>query len=88
MDKNKVNWKQKLSSRKFWAAVAGFATAVLGALNVPDSVVAQVGLIISAVGVLTAYIVTEGNVDAKRGVTVEEGILLDGFEDLKNSEDA
>ena len=28
---NKINWKQKLSSRKFWAAVVGFVTAHYGA---------------------------------------------------------
>ena len=32
----KINWKQKLTSRKFWAAVIGFVTAILVAVGVKD----------------------------------------------------
>ena len=39
MKNNKINWKQKLSSRKFWAAAAGFVTAVLVAYILGESVV-------------------------------------------------
>ena len=63
---NKVNWKQKLSSRKFWAAVAGFVTAVLVAFNIESGTVEQITAIVTAGGVLVAYILGESVVDANR----------------------
>ena len=38
----KINWGQKLTSRKFWAAVVGFVTALLLAFGVSDSETTQV----------------------------------------------
>ena len=61
-----INWKQKLTSRKFWAAVVGFVTAILVAFNIPDMEIEQIVGIISATSVLIAYIIGEGMVDAKR----------------------
>ena len=62
----KINWKQKLSSRKFWAAVVGFITAILVCFNVTDNDIAQVTSVIMAGGTLIAYIFSEGWVDAAR----------------------
>ena len=64
---NKINWKQKLSSRKFWAAIAG-AVASFGAAIV-------VG-VIGGVGSICAYIFAEASADvadinANQTVTVE-----------------
>ena len=64
-----INWKQKLSSRKFWAAVAGFVTAILVAFNVETGTVEQITAIITAGGVLVAYILGESAVDANRTYT-------------------
>ena len=63
----KINWAQKLSSRKFWLAVAGFITALLYGLNVAETHIAQVTSIIMAGGLLAAYILAEGWVDVNRG---------------------
>lgn len=62
----KVNWKQKLTSRKFWAAVVGFITPILIVFNVPDLTIEQVTAIITSGGALIAYIIGEGLVDASR----------------------
>lgn len=62
----KIDWRKKLSSRKFWAAVAGFATAVLVALNYSQLEIEQVAAIITGAGTLIAYIFAEGYVDGKR----------------------
>lgn len=62
----KINWKQKLTSRKFWAAVTGFVTAVLVAFKVDDLAIEQVIAIVSGLSVLVAYIVGEGLVDSTR----------------------
>lgn len=32
-----INWKQKLSSRKFWVALVGFISAVLFAFNYAEA---------------------------------------------------
>lgn len=62
----KINWKQKLTSRKFWAAVIGFVTAILMAFRVDSMTVEQVISVVSACSVLIAYIIGEGLVDSSR----------------------
>lgn len=77
---NKINWVQKLSSRKFWLAIIGFVVALLTALNINALTIEQVTAIIGGVGALIAYILAEGYVDGKREETkiiVEEGDILD-----------
>ena len=68
----KINWKQKLTSRKFWAAVIGFVTAILVAVGVKDPTAGQIIAVISAVATLIAYIVGEGLVDAARAETAKD----------------
>ena len=62
----KIDWKQKLSSRKFWAAVVGFVSAVLIALHCSELQIEQIAAVITAGGVLIAYILGESYVDANR----------------------
>lgn len=62
----KIDWKSKLTSRKFWAAVVGFVTAVLIACNIDSLTIEQVTAVITAGSVLIAYIIGEGMVDAAR----------------------
>ena len=62
----KINWKQKLTSRKFWAAVVSFVTTILIVLNYSEMEVEQVAGLITATASLIAYIIGEGMVDAKR----------------------
>ena len=61
---NKIDWKRKLTSRKFWAAVVGFITAILTAFKIDNLTVEQVTAVISALGVLVAYILGEGLADS------------------------
>jgi len=63
---DKINWKQKLTSRKFWAAVVTFVSTVFVAFGVPDMTVEQVTAIITAGSAMIAYIIGEGLVDAAR----------------------
>lgn len=60
----KIDWARKLTSRKFWAAVVGFATPLMTMLNVSDSEIVQVTALIMAGGTLIAYIIGEGMTDA------------------------
>ena len=61
-----INWKQKLTSRKFWAAIVGFVTPMLLAFGMAENDVAQVVAIIMAGADVVAYIIAEGLVDANR----------------------
>ena len=63
---NKIDWKSKLTSRKFWAAVIGFVTAILVAFGVDDLTIEQIIALITATSTLIAYIIGEGMVDAAR----------------------
>ena len=57
---------RKLTSRKFWAAVVGFVTALLVAFGVKDADITQIVGGITAGATLIAYIVGEGMVDVAR----------------------
>lgn len=61
-----INWKQKLTSRKFWVAVITFATSLILAFGVSESVATEVASVIMAGATMIAYIVGEGLVDANR----------------------
>lgn len=59
-----MNWKKKLTSRKFWVAVVGFVTPLLLAFGKSQDEVTQIASIIMAGGTLIAYIIGEGLIDA------------------------
>ena len=56
--------KRKLTSRKFWAAVAEFVTMLILAFNGTQETAAQVAAIIMAGAGVIAYIIGEGLADA------------------------
>ena len=68
----KIDWKQKLSSRKFWAAITSLVVAVFAIFGVDQLTTEQVISLIAAIGALTAYILSEGYVDANRTENKEE----------------
>lgn len=64
--KNQVNWKQKLTSRKLWAAIVGVVVGLAAAFGIDGNEYAEVaGIVTSAVSVM-AYIFGESAVDAAR----------------------
>lgn len=72
-----INWKRKLTSRKFWVAVVGFATPLMTMLNVSDNTAVQVTALIMSGGTLIAYIIGEGmtdaaNIETETTVEIEE----------------
>ena len=62
----KIDWKQKLSSRKFWALIAALITAVLVLFRVSDEVITQVIAVVGAFASIAVYILAEASVDAAR----------------------
>ena len=61
-----MDWKQKLTSRKFWVAVTGFISMILVAFGMAESEAAQITAIIMAGADIVAYVIAEGMVDAAR----------------------
>lgn len=64
-----IDWKRKLTSRKFWAAIVGFVTPMLLAFGMAEDNVTQVVAIIMAGADVVAYIIAEGLVDATNAKT-------------------
>lgn len=88
----KIDWKRKLMSRKFWVAVVGFVTALLIAFNVDGNAInggdtiEQITGIITAGGILIAYILGESYVDGKHTASMVAMESLEGIE-LENASD-
>ena len=59
-----IDWVRKLTSRKFWVAVVGFATPLMTMLQLSDDTAVQITALIMAGGTLIAYIIGEGMADA------------------------
>lgn len=62
----KIDWKAKLTSRKFWSAVVGFIVPLLLAFGISENDITQVTALIMSGGSLIAYILGEGMIDAGR----------------------
>ena len=63
VEETKIDWRRKLTSRKFWVAIIGFSTAMLTVLNINSLTIEHVAAIISALGTLVSYIISEGMTD-------------------------
>jgi len=59
-----IDWKAKLTSRKFWAAIAQFVTMLILAFKGSQETATQVTALIMAGAAVVAYIIGEGLIDA------------------------
>lgn len=67
----KINWINKLTSRKWWTSIISFVTLMIVALGGTESVATQVASIIMAGAVVIGYTIGEGLVDAQ-STNIEE----------------
>lgn len=65
----KINWKQKLSSRKFQAAIVAVLLPIFALMNIEEMTQKHVIALVSAVLSLIAYMFAEAHVDASREVS-------------------
>lgn len=73
----KIDWIRKLTSRKFWTAIASFVSMMIMAFGGAETQAAQITSLIMAGASVIAYIIGEGLADAAN-VTVElEPIIED-----------
>ena len=79
--------KQKLSSRKLWAAIVGVIVGLAAAFGIEANEYAQVaGVVTSAVSVF-AYIFGEAAVDASREkYSIDVGSIVGELADLEKTE--
>lgn len=75
---NKINWKQKLTSRKLWVAIVGVIVGMATTFGLPESEIAQVaGSVVQAMSIV-AYIIGEAKVDAAAAKSGELAALFGG----------
>ena len=72
-----IDWKRKLTSRKFWAAIALFVSGLMTALGKGSQAETVAGLIMQGAAVV-AYIIGEGLADAANVGTI--GVDFSGEE--------
>ena len=82
-----INWAKKLTSRKFWLAIANFVTMMIVACGGTENQASQVAALIMAGATVIAYVIGEGLADAAGaalsidGTEVLPGIGVDDTEE-------
>lgn len=71
----KEDWIRKLTSRKFWAAIAGFVTGLLIYFGQSEQTAAQVTALIMSGASVIAYILGEGLIDAAGAKTEADTVV-------------
>ena len=66
-----IDWKRKLTSRKFWAAVCEFVAMLVLAFGGTQETAVQITAIIMAGAAVLAYIIAEGLVDAANAEVIQ-----------------
>jgi len=70
-----IDWVRKLTSRKFWAAVASFVSMMIVAFGGTENSATQIAALIMAGASVIAYIIGEGLADtANAGIDVDNTI--------------
>ena len=68
---DKIDWKRKLTSRKFWMSVATFVEMLIVFIWKDESVAVQVAALIMAGATVIGYVIGEGLADAGNKTEVE-----------------
>ena len=71
-----IDWKRKLTSRKFWVALAGFVSGCVLAFGVSQDTASTIsGIILQGASVI-GYLLAEGLTDA---ASLKEGDSYDSY---------
>lgn len=81
-----MDWKRKLTSRKFWVAVAEFVSMLVVAFGKSEETAVQITALIMAGAGVVAYIIGEGMTDVAAINTEEYELLLDEPEEEEKKE--
>lgn len=85
-----MDWKQKLTSRKLWMALAGFVGMIVVALGGAEEAATQITALIMAGASVIAYVIGEGLVDAQGAAAdvvynEQSGLTLPQVRDQENN---
>ena len=80
-----IDWKKKLTSRKFWAAVCSLVAQMVVAFGGTDDQSVKITALIMAGATVIAYIIGEGLVDA---ANKEATVIQIPMEDIPPDEEA
>lgn len=72
-----IDWVRKLTSRKFWAAVASFVSMMIVAFGGTENSATQIAALIMAGASVIAYIIGEGLTDAANVGTIDIDNLIE-----------
>ena len=61
---NKIDWKRKLTSRKFWLSIASFVSMLMVAFGQSESTATHVTSLIMAGATVIGYVIGEGLADS------------------------
>jgi len=70
-----IDWKRKLTSRKFWMAIASFVSMMIVACGGSESQASQAVALIMAGATVVAYILGEGMADSGNAIVGYGGIV-------------
>lgn len=80
-----IDWVRKLTSRKFWVAVASFVSMMIVAFGGTENSASQVAALIMAGASVIAYIIGEGLTDVananNNGIGLDNTIKIEPGED-------
>nr|DAQ18837.1 MAG TPA: holin [Caudoviricetes sp.] len=69
----KINWKRKLTSRKWWVSVAALVSGLILAFGGGDEVATTVSGCIMATAAVVGYTIGEGLADSSRSKEDDNG---------------
>ena len=81
-----IDWQKKLTSRKFWVAIAQFVSMLVLAFNGSQETATQVTAIIMAGAAVVAYIIGEGLTDAAAAKNPMNGVGFVEYEPPEEEE--
>ena len=76
-----IDWVRKLTSRKFWAAVASFVSMMIVAFGGTENSATQIAALIMAGASVIAYIIGEGLTDVANAGTIYIDNLIENESD-------
>ena len=62
---HKINWVNKLTSRKWWTSITSFVTLLIIAFGGTESTATQIAAIIMAGAIVIGYTIGEGLIDSQ-----------------------
>lgn len=74
---HKINWVNKLTSRKWWTSITSFVTLLIIAFGGTESTATQIAAIIMAGAIVIGYTIGEGLIDSQGA---GGGIIIDASE--------